>query len=489
MLVFLPAGTLAAFWWGGELWLISIALGVPFLSALAAAIRIDHVAPALTDGQTGLAITSDLVASLDDMLQEGSRNGRTTGCVVVLMDDLDHLSERHGRAAIARITQACADRLAAVLREGDLIARIDGGFAISLGSVRRMDLEVLIQLCARLQASLAMAVSLDATRIYVSGSIGFCLGTRAPEPTGESLYAAALVAAQEAVSVGPCAIRAFAPGMEHRAADHGALRAELAAALDSGQIRPYFQPQVVTDTGFITGFEALARWEHPERGLVQPSEFLPLIEDAGLGDRLAEVIVANALTAVAAWQKAGVHVPTVGVNFSAGDLRDPRLAEKLKWEMDRFDLSPDRLSVEILETVVADTDDDVIVHNLVALSQLGCGIDLDDFGTGHAAIGNIRRFAVRRIKIDRSFVTRLDVDPEQQKMVAAILSMAGQLGLATLAEGVESADELAALGKLGCDHVQGFVVAHPMPFEDTLDWMARHRAALVEPPRIGARAG
>jgi EAL domain-containing protein (putative c-di-GMP-specific phosphodiesterase class I) len=187
------------------------------------------------------------------------------------------------------------------------------------------------------------------------------------------------------------------------------------------------------------------------------------------------------------WDKAGLHVPNVGVNFSSAELRNPRLAEKLKWELDRFDLTPDRLCVEILETVIAETDNDVIVHNISALAKLGCGIDLDDFGTGHASITNIRRFAVRRIKIDRSFVTKVDEDREQQKLVSGILSLAERMGLETLAEGVETKGEHAMLAQLGCGHVQGFLFGRPMPFDATQSWILEqhaHRSAL---PMIGSR--
>jgi len=194
------------------------------------------------------------------------------------------------------------------------------------------------------------------------------------------------------------------------------------------------------------------------------------------------------VAALVRWDRAGFSVPSVGVNFCAAELRNPRLVEKLQWELDRFDLRPERLSIEILETVVASTDNDMVVRNIAALARLGCGIDLDDFGTGHASITTIRRFDVRRLKIDRSFVMRVDEDREQQKMVAAILSLAERLGLETLAEGVETAGEHAMLAQLGCDHVQGFGIARPMPFEQTLDWISQHSARLPNLQRIGHRA-
>ncbi|NUB44487.1 GGDEF domain-containing protein [Fertoebacter nigrum] len=488
MMVFLPATTLAAFWWGGEPALILAALGLPLVFVLLGAFRWDADDPAhLAEHAGGLALRPQIISALDVVLQDSATTGKTTACLVVQFDDAAVLLDRHGRAAQTEVLLRSAERICAALRQGDTVARLEGGgFAIALAEVRRMDLETLVQLAARLQSALAPPISIDAARLYITCSIGFCLGARAP--TGRALLDAAQVAADEALRNGPGAIRAYAPDMARKRADRDAYREVLEIALDHGEIRPHFQPQISTDTGTISGFEALARWHHPERGLVPPAEFLDAIEEAGLSERLGEVILYHALTALVRWDKAGFRVPRVGVNFSAAELRNPKLAEKLKWELDRFDLTPDRLAVEILETVVADTDNDVIVHNIAALARLGCGVDLDDFGTGHASITNIRRFTVRRLKIDRSFVTRVDEDREQQKMVAAILSLAEQLELETLAEGVETPGEHAMLAQLGCGHVQGFGIARPMPFDDTFDWISGHRARQMATPKIGHKA-
>jgi EAL domain-containing protein (putative c-di-GMP-specific phosphodiesterase class I) len=172
------------------------------------------------------------------------------------------------------------------------------------------------------------------------------------------------------------------------------------------------------------------------------------------------------------------------VNFSGAELRNSKLVDKIRWELDRFDLTTDRLSVEILETVVTDTTDNTISRNIKSLTSLGCLIDLDDFGTGNASIAAIRRFGVGRIKIDRSLVVRADRDSEQQRMISAVLTMAERLGVETLAEGVETAGEHALLAQLGCNHVQGFGVARPMPFEKTIDWVRAHNASLHDAPTI-----
>lgn len=490
LMVFLPAATLAAFWIGGERALAITALSTPMIYVFAGAFRATHTAPMLLpDALNGLALRSQIIGVIDKIFQDEPVTGMTTACIVVQFDEMDDLVERYGRAAQTEILTRCAERICLALRSGDTVARLEGGgFAVALGSLRRLDLEIAVQLCGRIQAALYAPISLNGARLYVTASIGFCLGERAPQRKGSALLDAAQVAADEALRNGPGAIRAYSPEMNRTRADRDALREDLETALDEGQIRAHFQPQISTDTGAISGFEALARWHHPTRGLISPADFLPAIEDCGLSTRLGEVMVYNALTALVRWDKAGLKVPTVAVNFCKSELCSPGLATKLKWELDRFNLAPERLTIEILETVVAESDHDVVVANVAAIAQMGCGVDLDDFGTGHASITSIRRFQVRRIKIDRSFVTRLDEDREQQKIVSAILSMAERLGMETLAEGVETAGEHTMLAQLGCGHVQGFGIARPMPMEETTDWIKRHLARQSGPPRIGNRA-
>jgi diguanylate cyclase (GGDEF)-like protein len=483
-LVFLPAATLGAFWFGGEGWLLAVALGAPLVFAMAGAFRFSNtIGGSLAQGT---ANRTHILTHLDQVLTAAPATGRSTVCLVLQIDAEANLVDLHGRAAQSEVLERCAERLCSTLRDGDIMARLEGGgFAVALAASRRVDIEMAVQLAGRLQAAISAPISLNAVRIYVSVSVGFCIGSRAPEQTGKALLDAAQVAADVARRHGAGSIRSFQPDMARHRADRDAMRDELATALDQGQIRAYFQPQISADAQTITGFEALARWIHPSRGLIPPSDFLPMIEDLGLSDRLGEVILTNALTALKSWDAAGHRIANVAVNFSKEELRDPKLAERLKWELDRHDLAADRLTIEILETVVAETDNDVVVRNVAILSKLGCGIDLDDFGTGHASITSIRRFAVRRLKIDRSFVTRVNEDRDQQKMVSAILSMAEQLGLDTLAEGVETPGEHAMLAQLGCGHVQGFGIARPMPFEETHGWIEKFRAKRGSVRRIG----
>lgn len=482
-LAFVPALSLAAFWLGGEATLILVSALLPIIYLASGAIPSGLTVP--RDAVTGLFQRSAFEELTDQIYLRTNKRGRQSATFFLAIEDFQQFIDRYGQAAADIIVQRTGERLITALRADDNVGQMgDARFAICTSPVRHLDLEMCIQLAGRLQNVVEEPVSVDGISVYVSASVGFCQHARAPGETGQAWLQAAATALREAQRRGPSAIRAFSDQMRRDTQTRAQLREEVVHALDAGQIQPWFQPQISTDTGQITGFEALARWSHPERGMIAPADFLPAIEEVGMLERLAEVMMYHAFAALKAWDGAGVEVPQVGVNFAGSELNNPRLLEKIKWELDRFDLTPDRLAVEVLETVVASAPDDMITRNINALGQLGCRIDLDDFGTGNASIASIRRFAVSRIKIDRSFVMKADRDPEQQRMIGAILTMAERLGVETLAEGVESVGEHVLLAQLGCDHVQGFGIARPMPFEQTLDWISRHTAKLQEVPRI-----
>ncbi|SFD59263.1 diguanylate cyclase/phosphodiesterase [Sulfitobacter brevis] len=482
-LAFIPAITLAAFWFGGELALLSVAVAVPLVYLLSGGITVGAQAPRAE--VKGIFQRSAFEELADQVYLRTREQGLQSAAFFIAIEELDQLVDRHGQSTADTVVRRTAERLVEALRGDDTVGQIsESRFAICLSPVRQLDLELCIQTAARLQAAIKEPISVGGISIYISASIGFCQHARTPGGSGAEWLLAANAAMREAIRRGPSAIRAFSDEMRRDARSSAILREDLAAALDSGQIQPWFQPQISTDTGQITGFEALARWQHPVRGMIAPDEFLPAIEEAGLLERLAEVMMYHGFAALKAWDSAGVEVPQVGVNFAGTELSNPNLLEKIEWELDRFDLTPDRLAVEVLETVVTGAPDDMVTRNINALGALGCRIDLDDFGTGNASIAAIRRFSVSRIKIDKSFVMKADRDPEQQRMISAILTMAERLEVETLAEGVESVGEHVLLAQLGCQHVQGFGIARPMPFEQTLDWIVRHNEKLQAVPRI-----
>lgn len=483
---FLPAIMLGAYWFGGEGVLLTVAVIFPALMAFAGLVTRPGPRRQRRDGTTGLPDRQALVDHLDAALTPGATaDGDLRLCVTLEIDDTGRMQESYGAEGVDKILRACTRRLQDALRDSDLIATLGRGrFGIALGKSPRVDLETMLQLSARLQESLAAPVMVDAARVLVTASVGFALPSRVAEQTGEAFLGAAESALDEARRAGPGSVRAFAKGMRPRVDLPVNILKDVVRALETGEIQAWFQPQISTDTGALSGFEALARWRHPEKGLVAPGAFLPAVAAAGLFERLGEVMLYQSLSAIREWDRAGLEVPSVAVNLSSDELQNPKLFDRIRWELDRFDLAPNRLTLEVLEDVVARSDDDAITRNIAALSRLGCGIDLDDFGTGHASIANIRRFDVSRIKIDRSFVTHVDTDRDQQNMVDAILTMADRLGLDTVAEGVESHGEHAMLAQLGCRHVQGYSIAKPMPLDEVADWIRTYRQKLAKPPKI-----
>ena len=485
MLAFVPALCLAGFWIAGEAGLIAVALAIPLVWMILGGL--DHLVRQRIARVpvSGLLAPDAFRPKVQALREDMVDSDRTSAILALELDDFSTLTSRFEPAAVDRVLTTVGQRIQAVARETDAISRIgDSRFAVCLAPIKHLDLESGIQMSGRMQQAIEEPIAMDGAVVYVSASVGFCLLARAPGASGQDWINGAIAALNEAQQRGPTSVRAYSTELHSRLKNRANLRDEVVVALEQGQIQPWFQPQISTDTGRVTGFEALARWIHSERGAISPAEFLPAIEEAGLLERLAEVMMYHTFTALKAWDAAGVNVPHVGVNFSGSELNNPRLVDKISWELDRFDLTPERLAVEILETVVTDSLDDTITRNITALTKLGCRIDLDDFGTGHASISAIRRFGVGRIKIDRSFVMKADRDPEQQRMISAVLTMAERLGIETLAEGVETVGEHALLAQLGCDYVQGFGIARPMPFEKTLDWIRAHDAKVQDAPVI-----
>ncbi|MEQ9695229.1 bifunctional diguanylate cyclase/phosphodiesterase [Shimia sp. SDUM112013] len=480
-----------AWWIGGEFWLLVAAVALPVPLLLQG--RRPSAPPVQAMGQdalTGFLTERGLHDGMAASLATLPDTGLTTGIFACELRNVSRMRAKFGDGAAEQALRVTADRIRAALRDTDMVARIgDARFAIYLDPVRRFDLDAALTLATRLQTAIEEPVVLQAVSLHPVCCIGLCLQTRAPATEAGPLLGAATLALEEALRSDGNAIRTFSSDMKQRVLRRDRSEAEALAALDRDEIVAWFQPQVSTDTGQVTGFEALARWQHPRRGTLPPSDFLPAMDRGGQLGRLSNRMLASALDAFVTWRKAGYSLESVGVNFTAEDLADPTLVDRVSGALERHDMTPDQLSVEVLENVVAGAPNDMVVRNVNGLARLGCRIDLDDFGTGHASISSIRRLSVDRLKIDRSFVVHADSDPQQQRLVAAIVTMAEQLDLDVLAEGVETPAEHAMLAQLGCTHVQGFGVARPMPFEETLPWITAHDRARAAPPDLRRRAG
>lgn len=445
-------------------------------------------------GQTGTptarSVVLDRLANVVNAPSAYPRRTANSACFMIEIDSFQRMREKFGPMQGDVVADRILSRLAATLRPEDTLERIgDGRFCVVLKSSFGIDIERCIQLAGRLQMAVEKSIQTDRIKVDATASIGFCPLDRAPSPSADDWLDASEIALGEALRQGPGGICGFTRDLQTRSQVHAELRNRALSAFANGEIRAWFQPQISTDTGDMTGFEALARWVHPSLGVLGPAQFLPALEELNLMERLGEEMLRQSIDALAYWEGIGVEVPCVGVNFSESDLRNPDLVPKLIWALEAADVCAKRLTVEILENVVTEQPDDDIAQTLMRLADLGCGIDMDDFGTGNASLSAVRRLRVSRIKLDRCLVQGLDKNTEQQKVVSAVLMMSEKLGLDTLAEGVETRGEHAMLAQLGCQHVQGYGIAMPMPLEDCWDWVQSHRAQLAPSPQLGGRTG
>lgn len=476
----LSALVFAVYWVAGEQALLALSAGLPLAFLLAGR---------LLPGVRVAAVSDQVIDRLDAVLHDRTQGPRQTGCFVLQFDDPSWLCDRHGRTRQSGILAACIGRIRGAMRPGDMLFPLeDGSLVVVLAPSQRLDLEGMVRIAGWLQLVVQQPMMLADGSVQVTCCIGFCHARQLATQSGRALLEAAQVAVDEALRHRPGAIRSYTDELALTRTARDSLRKGFAGGIAAGQIRAHFQPQLSTDSGEVSGVEALARWHDPERGCLRPGEFLPALEGTDLMQLLGREMLNQSLAALSAWDRAGLRVPTVAVNFSTQDLRDPQFPEQLAWSLDRHGLSPSRLTIEVLESVVAGMADDIITRNIARVTAMGCGVDLDDFGTGNASITAIRSFAPRRLKIDRSFVRGVDHVRDQQKLVTAVLSLADQLGLETLAEGVETQAEHAMLAQLGCGHVQGYVIARPLPPEEVIGWLLQHRDRMAKALRLEVRA-
>ncbi len=433
----------------------------------------------LHDPLTGMPNAAYLQAYLSRIAAGAARARQQTAVLRVDLDRFRSLREALGQETCDEVLRIAGQRLRKALRAGDFAAHLgQDDFAVVAPALESPD--DVATIAGRIQAALSRPFSIRGGARQVSCAIGITLLSD-DRPEAERALANAEIALAAAQAAGPGSVRYFREELRLAVERREALFAELLHGLEAGEIVPHFQPQLDLATGAFTGFEALARWQHPVHGLLEPRAFLDFAEQTDLTERIGEQVLTRTLEAIRAWDAAGLAVPRVGVNFALAELRNPRLVERIKWEAERFAVDPGRIAIEVLETVLIKSDADIVVRNLRGLASAGFHVELDDFGTGHASIANLRRFMVDRVKIDRSFVAGIEASDELRALTASMIAMAAALGIGTLAEGVETEAARDALARLGCGQYQGFLAARPMSLAETMPWLttfcARARAA------------
>ena len=418
------------------------------------------------DALTGLSNRADFRARLTSAIETGRADGRRLAICCVDLDLFKDVNDTYGHPTGDRLLRMVAQRLRDALGEGDFAARIGGDeFAVVLDAVAAPD--AIDATAARMIETLSQPYAIDGIEVAIGASVGVALFP-ADGASADELTKNADLALYQAKSEGRRRHRFFQPDLQRAALERRELEADLRGALAERQLEVHYQPLVDISGRRVTGFEALLRWRHPTRGMIAPNDFIPIAEANGLIVPIGEWVLRTACADAASWP----DEIAVAVNLSAIQFRTANLTQTVISALAQSGLAPQRLELEITESaLLADTA--ATAATLHALRRFGVRIALDDFGTGYSSLSHLRGFPFDKIKIDRSFVKDLAERRDCTAIITAISTLARSLGIATTAEGVETAEQLDFLRAQGCTQAQGFLFSPARPRADLAALLGR----------------
>lgn len=422
------------------------------------------------DSLTGLPNRNLLRQQMEDMLQHTRRSTDKVAVLMLGLDNFKAVNDTLGHGIGDKLLRGVAKRLRSTLREEDALARLNSDeFTIVQGGVMRPEDAVL--LARRILDAIGEPYLLDGHSVVVGASIGIAMSPGDGEDS-EKLLKSADMALSRAKSEFRGTFSFFEAEMDARAQSRRKIEIDLRDAIQNEGLRPYYQPLVDLTSGRITGFEALVRWPHPERGMISPGEFIPVAEETGLINPLGALMLHRACRDAAQWP----DDVRVAVNLSPLQFRTGNLLALITDALRQSGLPARRLELEITETLLLEKSSQVLA-TLHALRALGVRMSMDDFGTGYSSLSYLRSFPFDKIKIDQSFVRDLGANPDAQAIVRSIVSLGVGLGVTITAEGVETEAELSCLRAEGCHEGQGFLFSRARPNAEVISLLKAQRVA------------
>ena len=423
---------------------------------------------ALHDPLTQLPNRHFLMEQLSQVLTLARRRQSHVAVLFVNLDHFKTVNDSLGHHAGDQLLRDVAARLRQGVRDADVVARLGGDeFVVVLTDLQSPDDAA--RVADKLLAAMHEVFTVDQLPLNVSPSMGISVF---PEhgATGDTLLRCADAAMHHAKESGRGNRRLYEPGMDTSAMDVLRQERQLRQAIDTDAFVLHYQPQIRLCDNALQGFEALVRWQHPERGLVGPAEFIAFAESRGLITPVGRWVLREACLQLKAWQDQGLAMVPMAVNLSALEFRQRDVAGEIAAVLQSTGLAPQYLEIEITESVLMHHTGQVLA-TLNALKALGVGISIDDYGTGYSSLAYLKRYPIDKLKIDRSFVAETPDNADDVAIATAIIQMARSLQLSTVAEGVETPEQVELLARLGCDIIQGHVVSVPMDAQTAEDWL------------------
>jgi diguanylate cyclase (GGDEF)-like protein len=430
----------------------------------------------LHDPLTGLPNRALLGSEVTDAITDASQNGTHLALFLLDLDRFKEINDTLGHGVGDELLQLVGQRLGVMMRPGDVIARLGGDeFAVLVRNLEEP--RIALDMAERVRSALLEPFRHHEFSHEIEGSVGIAIHPQHGNDF-ETLLQRADIAMYVAKERG-VGVQVYSSEIDRNSKVRLGMLAELRDALENNHLELYYQPKADLRTGDVVGVEALLRWRHPERGVITPDDFLPLAEQTGLMRQITRYALDEALRQLSIWWRHGVRIHAA-VNVSALDLYDRDFAQMLRERIEAHDVPPRALMVEVTESVLM-ADPARAASTLLSLAGLGVGVSLDDFGTGYSSLVHLKRLPVSEVKIDRSFVTRMDVNDDDAAIVRSIIELAGALGLRTVAEGVETREAWDQLAGYGCDVAQGWYLAKAMPAGPVTDWLVELRARAADP--------